>query len=370
VVTPTFSTFPFLDQSKPYETKNKVFAMGMNRRLKRKGTFDANSDMQFLFVQHHALYPLKMSRLNRRTEREGRAIRFHRMVGKIVLLSFCYGGILIVSAKAAVAYVPNNGINSHTHTIRRNKPGYTRSVVSSSKIVHDRTNQMNATNDNSDIDDHLESIVQQSLNSNKITYSPIENVFHKDGKSDGRRSGDLHNLKRLLIESNEEKNAVQHLESMSMKIESGEEIQNFSIERANGSLQEMFGSVEFEMNGREQIQPQFVSEKAKHLQFDKNDTIISNSRSSIFRRIRPLKRIKNIFKGTSTITKDNAQMNNITNFGIDTGMNISDDNNKDYSDDSLENEKSSLRKLWRRRHARTLEEGIRRERRKPSTNWV
>jgi hypothetical protein len=353
--------------------------MGMNRRLTRRGSFENNSDTQVLFLQHHHVaYPLTITTIHRRKEREGGTIRLHRTVGTILLLSVCLGGTLIVSANSAFAYVPNHGMSStsYTRTMRRKNPAYTRTVVSSSKISPERTSRMNATNNNnSDINDHGDNFVQQSFNSNENPYfASVETFFHKNGKSDAirdRRSDDIYNLERLLIKNDNDSNVEHHLDTISINLESDQEKRSSSSESVNRSLQEGLGSVESEVKDNEQIQLQLDSGEEKYSGYDSEGYRMNNALSSVFRRIRPLKSIKQFFGGsssernniTSTVQNDSIQINNDTDCGTNTDMDVSDHENENISDDSLNAKTPWLRKLWRKRNARTLEEGIRRERR-------
>jgi len=361
---------------------------------------EQNREPQVLFLQHHhhhhvAAYPLTITTTtttaatihHRRKEREGGAtIRLHRTVGtiSILLLSVCLGGTLIVSAHSAFAYVPNHGMSltstPYTRTMRRRNPApYTRTLVSSSKIAPERTSPMNATNNNndSDISDTGDNFVQENFDSDKNPYyASNETFFHKNGKSDpirDRRSDDMYNLERLLSKNENDSTVDHHLKPRSINnLESDQEKGSSSSESGNRSLQEGLRSVESEGKDNEQIQLQPDSGEEKSSDYSSEGFRMNNALSSVFRRIRPFKSMKQIFGGsssqgnniTSTLKNDSIQMNNNdTDFGISTDMNVSDLEIEDISDDSSNEKTPWLRKLWGKRNARTLEEGIRRERR-------
>ena len=362
-----------------------------------------NSEPQVLFLQHRhhqdhvAAYPLTISTTttttatirHRRKERDGRTIRLHRTVGtiSILLLSVCLGGTLIVSTHSAFAYVPNHGMSlsstPYTRTTRRRNPApYSSTVVSSSKIAPERTSPMNATNNNnnnndSDISDPGDSFVQESFDSNENPYfASGDAFFHKNGKSDpirDRRPDDMYNLERLLSKNENVSIVDHHLEPRLIKaLESDQEKGSSSSESGNRTLQDGLGSVESEGKDSEQIQVQPDSGEEKSSDYSSEGFRMNNALSSVFRRIRPFKSIKQIFGGSSsprndiasTLQNDSIQLNNTdTDSEFSADMNVSDLEIEDVCDDSSHEKTPWLRKLWRKRNARTLEEGIRRERR-------
>jgi len=236
--------------------------------------------------------------------------------------------------------------------------------VSSSKIAPERTDQINATNNKNDINGSQENLIRQSLGSKENAFPSGENFFHEEGKSDvmiDRRLDEMYNLEKFFIDDDNDNNVVEHRDPSSIKAESDQENRSNSSESGSRPLQELSGTVEFESKENLQTQSYFASVEESSLNSDEQDNRLNNTRSSVFRRIRPLSSIKRIFGGsmsqpnnsTSAVENERIEMNNDTDFETDTYMNISDDDVE---------KKLSLRQLWRKRHARTLEEGIRRER--------
>mmetsp|Transcript_102585 Transcript_102585/g.208907 ORF Transcript_102585/g.208907 Transcript_102585/m.208907 type:complete len:953 (+) Transcript_102585:13-2871(+) len=313
-----------------------------------------SSHMQLLVVQPNGSYPLTITTSRNRNRREGRRIRLERMVGRIVLLSVWLGGTLIASENAVFAYVPpSSGITRHRRMIRRNGAVFTRTVLSSSKIAAERTKQTNATSNDSDTNNHRNNVQRQTLHKIENHFSHGENFFHGDSESDG-----MNNLESLLVEDDSENIKVQQFDDASIKVNN---IQ---------SLKDFLGTSKLEIQERPRRQPELASKQEKTLETSESDLRMSNARSTVFRRIRPFKRIRRIFgrssseqsDPTSFVENDNIQMSNDTDIGVDRGTNMIEAYPGNETDISLNNKKPSLRKLWRKRNARTLEEGIRRER--------
>ena len=173
----------------------------MNRRLSRSRICGKLSDSQFLFLHFRDSYPRTITTIKRRKQREDNTICFQRLIGKIVLVSLFLGGILMLSANAVFAFVPNNGMSTLECTMRRNYAPHAKTTLSSSKIAPDRTDQMNATRNNSDIDVYKDNLVQQNVVNNENTHSSGENFFHDDYDSILKSQTDgVDSLERLLIE--------------------------------------------------------------------------------------------------------------------------------------------------------------------------
>ena len=338
--------------------------MRLNRRLTRSGTgFEKNnSDVK---VQQYASYsyPLKIKMIHRRKDREGRSEHLQRIIGKMILLSVCFGGTLIVSGNVAFAYVPNNGMAAYSRTLRRNNPSQTRLLISSSKITAEQTNQANATNSTSSDVNSIGGnvIVQQSLdNSNQLSTHKTyrENFFREEGKSDVihyRRPDDMYDLESLLVDEDAESNDVPYFGAST----TSREYEEIAISSSENDSR---------INNKTQSKIDPFEEKSS--EYDSTDILTNGTRPPMLRRIRPLKTIKRIFGGSSseqnnTTQKDdndNIQTKDDSDFEINTNTNDIDSDNEDIADDDSDAKDSFLRKLWRKRNARTLEESIRRER--------
>jgi len=345
--------------------KERESSSATGLRSKTTCNFEMSEGSEASFVEQNVSSKQRSATTNRK-ERELRTIRLQRMAGRIILIFSCLGGTSIVSANVVFAYLSGG---TCTLSSRRMNPANTRTVVSSSKIFKGLTNQINATNDDSDMDERLENLRTETRDMKKKSYSSNENFFHGDDESVtsfDRRPDDMHNLERYLNGIDDKKTVIRNLDGISRKLKSK---QGNDIDWNEITNQSLEGS-EY-LTDSAQAQAQFSFEGAEEsLVYVKSNHIISQS-SSIFRRIRPLKRIKRIFGGSfsrsnnETPTAENHinQMTNETMIGNTISAFELDDNNGYYSDDFRKGKKPSLRRLWRKRNARTLEEGIRRERR-------
>lgn len=317
--------------------------MAINRRITRSDGFDKNGDRKPLLVQHHSLYPLKMKTRRRRKEREDRSKSLQQIVGRMILLSVCFGGTLIVSGNVAFAYIPNHGIAAYSRTLRRNNPVRAGPALASSKSTVDRLNQVNATNSTGDINGIGEDvIIQQTLDTNQDTPASRENFFRE--QTDG-----TYEMESLYIDDDSENQDVSYFGTPTQ----------FEYDEDNdiSASENLSRLADMETTDINQIQSKSDEMEEASSEIASASNNINNTQPSILSRIRPFRRIKSIFGGSSSDVNNTTIMQQIDDTEIEMGAS---DNDGIIADDDSDAKKLSLRKLWRKRNARTLEEGIRR----------
>jgi len=180
---------------------------------------------------------------------------------------------------------------------------------------------MNATRNNSDIDVYRDNLAQQNVVNNENTHSSGENFFHDDYDSILKSQTDgVDSLERLLIEDiNDDK--------------AGETESTIPLTR----------KLESDQDDRKSSSEENILQLGNRT---------NNTRPSIFQRIRPLDTIKRAFGGLSSDRNDTISID------TDTGQGI----NGNFSDELIDDNKPSIRNLWRKRQRRTLDEGVGKER--------
>eukprot|EP00532_Pseudo-nitzschia_australis_P009078 CAMPEP_0168172088 /NCGR_PEP_ID=MMETSP0139_2-20121125/5052_1 /TAXON_ID=44445 /ORGANISM="Pseudo-nitzschia australis, Strain 10249 10 AB" /LENGTH=964 /DNA_ID=CAMNT_0008089685 /DNA_START=123 /DNA_END=3017 /DNA_ORIENTATION=- len=312
----------------------------------------------------------------RRKEMERHRPRLNLLVGRMTFFSVCLGGTLMGSSNTAFAYVPRNHRISvrRARTIRRNNPGYTRTALSSSKIAPERPIPTNATNSDSSIEGNyhpVDTVEEQKLHRSENTFSFEEDFFHGDGipgVMSSRMSGTMHtmhNIEHILEDMNIDEtissvNDVRHFESNIKELDEWNLVNRTSLsQNEDRLLVEGSESLEFQIGGISAIESEVTigkveekyREETKRSYNNKDEVRITKTRTSLFRRVRLFSRIK------SALRKSTPEQND----PIPNVLSDANDEIDNESDDFVNKKKPSSRQLWRKRNARTLEEGIRRE---------
>ena len=314
--------------------------MAINRRIARTGGYEENGDRKLLLVEHPSLYPLKMKTIRRRKDRESGSKNLHQMVGRMILLSVCFGGTLIVSGNVAFAYIPNTGMAAYSRTLRRSNSAQARLVLASSKMTADQSNQINATNSTGGINGIGEDvIIPQSLDTNQDTHSSRENFFPE-------QTNGVYEMGSLSTDDDTENRDVSFFATPT-KFEYDEDNDISASENLN-RLADM-DTNDLKEGSSEDASP---------------ENLVDANGPSILSRIRPFRRIKRIFGGSPSEANNATTTQQIddSEFEMDENANATDSDDDLIVDDDSDSKKLSLRKLWRKRNARTLEEGIRMER--------
>mmetsp|Transcript_25061 Transcript_25061/g.59141 ORF Transcript_25061/g.59141 Transcript_25061/m.59141 type:complete len:991 (+) Transcript_25061:84-3056(+) len=340
----------------------------MNRKSSKRGHRDRSCCVHSRCLSRHdSPCSLTIMRNERRKDMEGHRPRLKRLVGGMIIFSVCLGGTFIGSANTAFAYVPRTHRISmrRTRTLRRNDAPYSLPTVASSKIAPERSALTNST-DNSNKNsinnyniqgiDHIDERVQeQSLHHNVNGLVSRDDFFLGDGISgmmSSRLLDDNYNYDRLLDDIDATNGATNGAGAINGKdysdSDSDSEIVN-GLNKVNqmGLAQNEMLSSEDDSNSVAETSVEVSIRKAEETianGITQEDTVQkSKPRTSLFRRVRVLSRVKSLFRKSPSELDD------------------SEDETDFESKGETSNNKRSLRQLWRKRNARTLEEGIRRE---------
>jgi len=274
------------------------------------------------------------------------------------------------------AYIPNR----RRSAIRKNAYKITNIIVSSSSNTHEQIDFIaseridkiiNATNSSYD-----DSAKNESLHhSNVSSYYNPKNFFHMNTNDDnindvqtnssvipliengenvvstynGYNKDDIRILAKILSDNNailSDEYSIIHDTEISSQSGNGSRYKNTSVE--NLWIQEESPKfIDCSIEGRKQMQENIVEKEVKL-----GKEVLSTNKTSTSRMKGTFTRIKRILSRSSRNIYNKTELLNGT----------TDDDTED-SNNTVDNDyKPSLRRLWRRRHARTLEEGIRRER--------
>ena len=210
------------------------------------------------------------------------------------------------------------------------------------------------------------------------TNNSIRNGYSKKESSSSSDNGDdMHNLAKVLTDDND---ILSNENDSIFQQQNDDEIANKANQNEDGTSgrknENLSGQeAEEEEEGSSESVDSSSIEERKQIQIRENEEYLNTLyKLSITRRRRAFNRIKRIFgissrrpNITSTSISNTTELmpndgtsitssSNTTNISYD-----DDDNNNNNNDNSNNKEPYSLRRLWRKRNARTLEEGIRRE---------